>query len=119
MGEFRHVTSKGDGGEGLGEQKNKRYQRHSKEIPILRSGPEGAAPCQQTRYINFALTCMSSDSSHIERYISDNCIEVTLFAASMTVNIQIILLFKLFGLADRSIIDYVLASGMRNNSIRS
>ncbi|KAJ4491282.1 P-loop containing nucleoside triphosphate hydrolase protein [Lentinula edodes] len=28
---------------------------------------------------------MSSDSSHIERYISDNCIEVTLFAASMTV----------------------------------
>ncbi|KAJ3859068.1 hypothetical protein EV359DRAFT_51387 [Lentinula novae-zelandiae] len=34
---------------------------------------------------------MSSYSSHIERYISDNCIE-------------------LFGLADRSIIDYVLAS---------
>ncbi|KAJ3846928.1 pre-mRNA splicing factor [Lentinula lateritia] len=34
---------------------------------------------------------MSSDSSNIERYISDNCIE-------------------LFGLADRSIIDYVLAS---------
>ncbi|KAJ3869351.1 pre-mRNA splicing factor [Lentinula novae-zelandiae] len=43
---------------------------------------------------------MSSDSSHIERYISDNCIEVTLFGACMT----------LFGLADRSIIDYVLAS---------